>query len=75
MTAAVAFVYQVLALFEVVPVVSQNEVINIITILVTMLAGLGIVVDPTTNGISDSERALTYDEPKITEDPQHAKEL
>lgn len=25
---------------------------------------LGIVVDPTTNGLQDSERALTYDKPK-----------
>ena len=38
----------------------QDAVNTIITILVT----LGIVTDPTTKGIGDSERALTYQEPK-----------
>ena len=35
-----------------------------------LLALLGIVVDPTTEGIGDSERALGYDEPY----PKHAAE-
>ena len=28
-----------------------------------VLAVLGIVVDPTTEGVSDSDRAMTYDAP------------
>lgn len=28
------------------------------------VAVLGVFVDPTTNGVTDSEQALTYDEPK-----------
>ncbi|ARU13171.1 holin [Streptococcus phage P0095] len=34
-----------------------------INTLVTILVILGIVTDPTTKGIADSERALNYDEP------------
>lgn len=30
----------------------------------TIVAMLGVIVDPTTNGIEDSEMALTYKEPK-----------
>lgn len=59
-TLIVAFVYQVLGMFGVVPSVSENEVMNIITLLVNVLATLGVLVDPTTKGFGDSERALTY---------------
>lgn len=59
-TLIVAFVYQVLGIFDIVPSVSENEVMNIITILMNVLATLGVLIDPTTPGASDSERALTY---------------
>ncbi|MED2945506.1 phage holin [Bacillus swezeyi] len=32
--------------------------------LLTLLVALGIVVDPTTKGISDSDQAIEYDEPR-----------
>ena len=35
-----------------------------INTLVGILVILGIITDPTTKGIADSERALTYQEPK-----------
>lgn len=59
----VAFIYQILALFEVVPAIGQDQVMQLVTLLVTLLAGLGVVVDPTTQGINDSERAMSYTEP------------
>lgn len=59
-TLIVTFVYQVLGALGVVPTVSENEAINIITLLVNVLATLGVLVDPTTDGMGDSERALTY---------------
>ena len=34
-----------------------------------VLVILGIVVDPTTNGIGDSDRAMTYSEPWVDEGP------
>lgn len=58
-----AFVYQVLGLFGVVPSISQETVVEIIGMVVNILVMLGIVVDPTSSGITDSARALTYEEP------------
>lgn len=57
----VAFIYQIMALcFDFVPKVTETEVISVIGIVVNLLAMMGIIVDPTTKGINDSERALTY---------------
>ena len=66
----VTFVYQVLGLFGVVPTVSQDEVINTIGLLINILVVLGVVVDPTTNGISDSNNALNYKTPKVNDDTE-----
>ena len=60
----VAFVYQVLALFGITPTVSEDNVINAAAMLLNILAALGTIVDPTTKGPSDSQQALTYQEPK-----------
>ena len=43
----------------------QTQLIAIVNAIFVLLSILGIVVDPTTAGISDSKRALTYDEPKV----------
>ena len=42
----------------------QDNLLSIVGTLFTLLAILGIVVDPTTDGISDSNLAMTYEEPK-----------
>ena len=62
--ALVALVYQVLGLFGVVPKISQDELTTVIGMVINLLCLLGIVVDPTTAGVSDSARALTYDTPR-----------
>ena len=62
--ALVALVYQVLGLFDVVPKISQDELTTVIGMVIDLLCLLGIVVDPTTDGVSDSARALTYDTPR-----------
>lgn len=41
-----------------------NKLLDVVNAIFAVLAILGIVTDPTTAGISDSEQALTYDEPK-----------
>jgi len=63
-TAVVAFVYQMLGVFGIVPSISSSEVIQIVGLGINLLVGLGIVVDPTTAGTTDSAQAMTYDEPK-----------
>lgn len=67
----VAFAYQILGMFGVVPTVSQDDIVQLGTLVVTILAGMGVVQDPTTTGIGDSDRALQYTEPKEhTEDSE-----
>lgn len=63
----VAFVYQLLGMFDVVPAVSQETIVQLIGLVLTVLAGVGIVQDPTTVGVGDSRRALGYDEPSAGE--------
>lgn len=58
-----AFVYQLLALLGVTPKLAQGEVEAVVMAAVNLLAMAGIVVDPTTSGVSDSEWAMKYDEP------------
>lgn len=62
--AALAFGYQVAGIFGVVPLVSQDALAQAAMLLVNILVALGVVVDPTTAGIGDSERAMNYTEPK-----------
>jgi len=40
-----------------------NKILAIIDALFVVLSILGIVTDPTTHGIADSERAMTYQRP------------
>lgn len=56
----VAFAYQVCAMLGVVPKIAEDQVMDLVKILLTLLVGLGVIVDPTTAGTADSERALTY---------------
>lgn len=59
-TLIVAFIYQILSAFEIVPKISEDTVTNTIIVIVNMLGALGVLIDPTTNGINDSDRAMTY---------------
>lgn len=42
----------------------SDKLIAVIEAAFTVLVILGVVVDPTTSGVGDSEQALTYIEPK-----------
>ena len=41
-----------------------NKLLAVVDAVFCVLAILGVVTDPTTAGVSDSQRALTYTEPK-----------
>ena len=41
-----------------------NKLLDVVSALFAVLAILGIVTDPTTAGVKDSEQAMTYNEPK-----------
>ena len=59
----VSFVYSMLGLFDIFPDVTRNNVIEILNQILTFLGLIGVLVDPTTAGLGDSERALGYTEP------------
>ena len=59
----VGFVYSMLALFDVFPQVTQNLVLQLMNQVLTFLGLIGVIVDPTTAGIGDSDRAMEYTEP------------
>lgn len=59
-----AFVYQVLGMFDIVPAVTQDMAAQLILAVVNILAAVGVVVDPTTAGASDSKQAMGYEKPK-----------
>jgi phi LC3 family holin len=56
-------VFNILRAFDVVPVVTESLVMNIAGQVLTFLGLIGVIVDPTTAGVGDSERALGYEEP------------
>ena len=59
----IGFVYSMLALFDVFPSVTQNLVVQMLNQVLTFLGLIGVIVDPTTAGLGDSERAMGYEEP------------
>lgn len=64
-TSAIAtFIYTVLGLFGIVPSISKSDLIEAIGVIISGLTTLGVLVDPTTAGVSDSNQAMTYTEPK-----------
>lgn len=44
-----------------------NRLIDVVNALFAVLVILGVVTDPTTEGVADSAQALTYEEPKKKE--------
>lgn len=42
----------------------NEQLLAIVNALFVVLTILGVVVDPTTSGVTDSEQALTYEKPK-----------
>ena len=59
----VGFVFNILRAFDVSPVVTESLVMNIAGQILTLLGLIGVIVDPTTAGVGDSERAMGYEEP------------
>lgn len=42
---------------------TENIIIQVVEVVFVILAAVGVVVDPTTAGVGDSQRALGYTEP------------
>lgn len=61
--AVISAVYGILSVLDIFPRLSEGTLISAFTALVGLLSTLGIIADPTTAGMSDSDRAMAYDEP------------
>ena len=59
----IGFIYSLLALFDVFPAVTQNLVVQLLNQVLTFLGLIGVIVDPTTAGVGDSDRAMGYEDP------------
>ena len=66
----VGFIFSMLALFDVYPKVTQSLVMQIADQVLTFLGLLGVIIDPTTEGINDSARAMKYEKPWDDNNPQ-----
>ena len=61
--AVIGLVYQVLGLFGVIAPISQEAIVAVAGSLINVFVLLGIVVDPSVDGISDSANSMTYNYP------------
>lgn len=59
----ITFVYGVLDALGVIPTFPQDKAVQAVKALLTFLGLIGVIQDPTTAGIIDSNRAMTYNEP------------
>lgn len=64
LAAIATFVYQICGIVGYVPPISESEAIQSIGTLCNIAVALGIVVDPTTAGVADSDTALNYEVPR-----------
>ena len=64
-TLIVSFIYSMLNLFDVIPAIAKNDILQVINEVLMFLGMIGVVVDPTTEGLGDSKRALSYEEPWV----------
>ena len=58
----VRIVIAVFALFAIKPPVSYDALMNVIKMSLDLLVLVGVITDPTTPGIGDSEKAMGYTE-------------
>ena len=59
----IAFIYDVMSLLNVTPMVEQGSVLGVMNMILTALGVMGVIADPTTVGLGDSKRAMTYESP------------
>ena len=56
----IGFIYDLLAMLEFVPSLSEDWLLSLMQTILTLLTALGVVIDPTTDGAEDSDRAMNY---------------
>lgn len=61
---ALTAIYSILNLCGVIPEIGQAQIMDAIIPVLQLVAAIGVITDPTTKGIEDSEQAMNYKEPK-----------
>lgn len=59
----VSLTYRILDAVGVIPPFTADFVLEIAADVLTLLGLLGVIVDPTTDGVPDSARAMGYEQP------------
>lgn len=59
----VGFIFNILRLFDVFPNITESTIMGIVSEILSFLGLFGVIADPTTEGLYDSERAMQYEEP------------
>lgn len=67
--ALLLFIKQVTELFGLDLSTQLEQVSGVIGAIITLLAGLGVIVDPTTKGVKDSDIVQTYSKPRNSKNP------
>jgi hypothetical protein len=52
-----------LGMFDIYPSITKNQALEIVNNVLMFLSLIGVIVDPTTEGFNDSERAMGYEVP------------
>lgn len=68
--AVLGLAYKAMATFGIAPKIEQQALMDLFDMLLGILLLLGVIVDPTTKGVGDSDLAMTYgrDNTKLHED-------
>ena len=62
-SAILAIVYTILDVLGIFPELSETHLSRLVEAVLLLLSLLGVIIDPTTVGVSDSNRACGYVEP------------
>lgn len=65
-----SFLYYLFGLLHIAPAITEVEAGKIASQVLMILGMLGVVVDPTTEGIEDSNRAMSYEKPWVDPKPE-----
>lgn len=62
--AIATFIYQLAGIFGIADPIGDSASDQLAGIVANLILALGVIVDPTTKGVSDSERAMGYEKPR-----------
>ncbi|MFQ9519145.1 MAG: phage holin [Acutalibacteraceae bacterium] len=72
-SAIIMAVFYILDLCGVAPEITGSQIVNAVQLILTIPAAIGIITDPTTKGVKDSQLAMTYNAPKDDDTEQQSK--